>query len=131
MNTDHSYTELYAVLNPAQMKACKATKLRNLHVETPAQQYLFLKLNREHAERIAREWTARHYGAAYVVRVNVDETYLDRCERMSIAYAEHEEFRISAVDLPSLHWHIVGLLSVMTVYWNPNHQPIDEIVSFG
>ncbi|MEM8499602.1 MAG: hypothetical protein AAF542_16385 [Pseudomonadota bacterium] len=131
MNTNETYTELYAVLNPAQMKACKASKLRNIHVETPEQQYLFLKLNRDHAERIAHDWTAKHYGAAYVVRISVSETYLDRCKRMSIAYAEHEEYRVCASDLSSLHWYVNGTIAVMTVYWKPNHQPIKEVVSFG
>lgn len=131
MNTNEAYTELYAVLNPEQMKACKVSQFRNIQVETPAQQYLFMKLSRTHAERIAREWTAKHYGAAYVVRAKMSEAYLERCERMSIAYAEHEEYRVAASDLPSLHWYMVGVLSVMTVYWDPKYKPIDEIVSFG
>lgn len=131
MKSNESYTELYAVLNPEQMKACKVSQFRNIPVETPAQQYLFLKLNRSHAERIARDWTAKHYGAAYVVRAKVCGAYLERCEKMSIAYAEHEEYRVNASDLSSLHWYMAGVLSVMTVYWDPKYQPIDEIVSFG
>ncbi len=131
MNTDETHTELYAVLNPEQMKACKASHFRNIQVETPAQQYLFLKLNRDHAERIAKEWTAKHYGAAYVVRLNVRKDYLEHCERMSIAYAEHEEYRICASELSLLHWHIDGVVAVMTVFWDPEYRPVKEIVSFG
>ncbi len=131
MTTNESYTELYAVLNPTQMKACKASRLRSIHTEIPAQQYLFLKLNREHAEQVAREWTARHYGAAYVVRIKVSAAYLERCTRMSIAYKEHEEYRVSTSDLSSLHWYMEGEVVVMTVYWDPEYRPIEDIVSFG
>ncbi|MFK7732275.1 MAG: hypothetical protein AB8B48_11720 [Pseudomonadales bacterium] len=131
MNANETFTELYAVLNPEQMKACKESQFRNIQVETPAQQYMFLKLNRDHAERIAQEWTAKHYGAGYVVRINVSEAYLERCERMSIAYAEHEEYRVCASELSSLHWYMGGRVSVMTVYWDPKYRKIDEIVSFG
>lgn len=131
MNTHDSYTELYAVLNPEQMKACKESQFRNIHVETAAQQYLFLKVNRDHAERIAKQWTAKHYGAAYVVRISVHDTYLERCKRMSVAYAEHEEYRVCASELSSLHWHIECAVAVMTVYWDPEYRPVREIVSFG
>ncbi len=126
-----STIDLYIILNPSQMRACRASGFREIQPETVAQQFLFLKVNREHAEGIAQSWTAKHYGAAYVVRLSVSESLLDKCKKLSVAYKEHEEYRLKINDLPVLCWYLRGLLTVVTVYWEPRPQQIGEVVSFG
>lgn len=126
-----NYQDIYAVLTPQQMKLSRATGLQRLNTEGSEQQYLFLKLNRDHAERVAHDWTAKQHGAAYVLRLSVSENYLQSCERMSVAYAEHEEYKIAVADLATLHWHMQHAMSVVTVYWDPKPNAQREIVSFA
>lgn len=126
-----NYQDLYAVLTPEQMKQCRTTGLQRLNTEGSEQKYLFLKLNRDHAERVAHDWTAKQFGAAYVVRLSVSEHYLQSLEKLSVAYAEHEEYKIDVNDLTTLHWHIKEPIMVATVFWCPAPNPHREIVSFG
>lgn len=122
--------ELYLPVNPEQMRWCREGRMRRIQTELPSQPFLFLKLNRKHAEAAARHDVARRYGTAYVLRLRIDTQFLNQCERSSIAYDEHTEYKIPQHRTASLHWHLQSPAEVMSVYWDEKYQESVELIGF-
>lgn len=121
MNT----TEVYAVLSRKQMKYSRERHMKALNATDKKQKYLFLKCGREHAEQIAQQLTAKQYGAAYVVRLSLKNSFLSQLENSTIAYEAHKDYRVPTRQLPRLHWYLSGSLKVVSVYWC--HEPEEQL----
>ena len=109
-------TCLYKSLTPAQFAGVIQSDWRELAAESPDQKMFYPKLNRQYAEMVARMLNLAHYNAAYVVKFNVNALFLARYEIQTVAYDEHQEYKIPIEDLPLLNCHIVGIIEVVSAF---------------
>jgi hypothetical protein len=126
------YIRLYKSLTPTQFDAVMRSGWRAFSAESPEQKIFYPKLRREYAEMIARVFNLPHYKAAYVVQFKVSAQFMARYEIQSVAYEEHNEYKIPIEELPLLNSNLIGNIEVVSSFaaQNDERQPPFEELSW-
>ena len=85
----------------------------------PLQPIFYPVLNREYAEKIARDWNTKDEQSGYtgyVLEFDVDSEYLARFEVQRVGDANHMEYWIPADQLENFNQHIQGEIRVISHY---------------
>jgi len=90
-------------------------------------------LNREYAEKIARDWNTKDLASGfvgYVTSFRVKTSYLSHYEiHVAGAKAIHQEYWIPAEDLEEFNQNIVGLIEVEAEFRNDSATASDSALS--
>jgi hypothetical protein len=82
----------------------------------PGQPFFYPVLNEEYAVQIARDWNTKDGGAGYVLRFEVDATFLERYPVQTVGSRSHQEYWIPAEDLDEFNRHLIGAIEVIGSY---------------
>jgi hypothetical protein len=82
----------------------------------PEQPVFYPVLNEAYAAQIARDWNARDGKRGYVTRFRVRADILARYDIHTVGSAIHQEYWISAEDLPDFNRGIVGPIEVIAEF---------------
>ena len=105
---------LYKSLSPAQLAAVVSSGWTHFSLDGAEQLIFSPKLHREYAEMLARQIEAVCYSAGYVVSFQVPMTFLERYQRQTIGYQQHEEYRIPVSELNKLNRAIIGEIRLVS-----------------
>jgi len=82
----------------------------------PGQPFFYPVLNQTYATQIARDWNTKDGGTGYVLRFQVDRTFLSRYEVQTAGASVHQEYWIPADELEDFNKHLEGPIEVIAVY---------------
>jgi hypothetical protein len=82
----------------------------------PDQPFFYPVLNEEYATQIARDWNTKDGGTGFVLRFEVDASFLARYEVQTVGSRHHTEYWIPAGDLDEFNRNIVGAIEVVGTY---------------
>lgn len=82
----------------------------------PEQPIFYPVCNERYAREIAKRWNAKNGGQGYVLRFEVDPTFLAKYETHGVGARYHQEYWIPAEDLEAFNSAIVGPLEVVIGY---------------
>ncbi len=82
----------------------------------PDQPFFYPVLNEAYATQIARDWNTKDGGTGYVLRFQVDESFLARYAVQTVGTSVHQEYWIPADELEEFNRHLVGPIEVIAVY---------------
>ena len=120
---------LYQSLTPAQFAAVIRSGWRQFSADSAEQKFFYPKCRLAYAEMIARMFNVAHYSAAYVVQFRLPLCFLQRYQIQSIAYEEHQEYRIPTADLAAMNQHIVGRIEVVSAFWQEGETHAHNLVA--
>ena len=73
-------------------------------------------VQREYAEKIARDWNVPASGAGYVTRFSVEANYMRQFDEQVVGGRTHTEYWIPAERLTEFNDHVVGLIEVVAQF---------------
>jgi hypothetical protein len=82
----------------------------------PDQPFFYPVLKEEYATQIARDWNTKDGGAGYVLKFEVDATFLRRYSVQTVGSGIHQEYWIPVEDLDEFNRHLVGTIEVIGSY---------------
>ncbi len=98
----------------------------------PEQPIFYPVLTLEYARQIARDWNTkdeRSGFAGYVLKFDVESTYLESYEVQCVGAQQHLEYWIPAEELAEFNRHIVGKIEVVESY-TPSQSRGDKCTGF-
>ena len=108
---------LFRPVGEIEMELIRASGFTRFPPRLPGQPIFYPVAVQGYAEQIAREWNAKEPGhVGYVVRFDVDETFIDRYPVRQVGNKTHLEYWIPAEDLGALNAHIVGRIRIIYEY---------------
>ena len=78
------------------------------------QKNIYLKLNKNYAEMIARQWHLPLYGSAFIIAVELPSSYLKKFAIESFGLAEHRQYCIPAVELGNVNKQLSSKITVVS-----------------
>lgn len=103
---------LYRPVGPKELELIEASGWRAFPPRLPEQPIFYPVLNEGYAIQIARDWNVPDSGSGFVLRFEVDATYLAQFPVQIVGGREHEELWIPAEQLEEFNAHIVGSIQV-------------------
>jgi hypothetical protein len=82
----------------------------------PQQPIFYPVLTEAHAAKIARDWNAKTWGAGYVTRFAVLQSFLKRYQVQAMGGSQHTEYWIPAEDLGEFNENIVGAIEIIAQF---------------
>jgi len=106
-------TTLYRPTGEKELALIRATGFRAFPPRLPEQPIFYPVLNEEYATQIAQDWNTRDGGTGYVLRFQVESSYLAQFPVQTAGARIHREYWIPAEELPEFNRRIVGLIEVI------------------
>lgn len=94
----------------------RALGWRRFPPRLPEQPIFYPVLNRDYAQRIARDWNVPASGAGFVTEFDVEADYVDRYDVHQVGGQTILEYWIPADELEAFNDHIIGLIRVVDEY---------------
>lgn len=107
---------LYRPVGQKEFELIAASNYKAFPPRLLEQAIFYPVLNREYAEKIARDWNARDENsgfAGYVLEFPVDADYLARFKVQKVGSSLHLEYWIPAEELDEFNRHIRGKIRVV------------------
>lgn len=82
----------------------------------PEQPIFYPVLNRQYAHEIASRWNTRYADSGYrgyVTCFEIDDTFISNYPVQTVGASYHQEFWISAEELPEFNRHIIGKIQIL------------------
>ncbi len=111
---------LYKSLSPIQLAGVVSLNWRAFPRFDGDQRIFAPKLHREYAEMLARQLEMASFQAGFVVSFRVYACFLQQFERGSVAYHEHEEYRIPVTAIDALNRSLVGKIELVSGFAAPS-----------
>ena len=73
-------------------------------------------MNEEYATQIAGDWNAKVSGLGFVIRFQVNASFLSASDVHTVGGVIHREYWVPAEELPQLNENIVGDIEVIAEY---------------
>ena len=108
--------ELFRPVGSKELELIAESGYRKFPPRLEGQPIFYPVLNREYAEQIAREWNAPSTGAGYVIRFEVNSSYLSKFEVKQVGSSMHKEYWIPAAELSEFNANIVGQIEVVAEF---------------
>lgn len=102
---------LYRPVGQRELDLIAAANFRAFPPRLPHQPIFYPVLRRSYAEQIARDWNTKDEASGfvgYVLKFEVEKSFLDRYQVYRAGSSEHEEYWIAAEDLDDFNAHIVS-----------------------
>jgi len=107
---------LYRPVGPTELALIAASGFREFPPRLPEQPIFYPVLNEEYACDISRKWNVRDYGAGYVTRFRVRQSFAAKYPIQIVGDSTCQELWIPAAELPDFNANIVGLIEVIAEY---------------
>lgn len=108
---------LYRPVGQEELDLIKASGYREFPPRLPEQPIFYPVLNEEYATQIARDWNTKSgQRRGYVTRFKVNADFLSRYDIQTVGGSTHQEYWITAEDLPEFNRSIVGLIEVIAEF---------------
>ena len=82
----------------------------------PGQPFFYPVLSEAYATQIARDWNTKDGGTGYVLRFQIDATFLSRYPVKTVGAAIHQEYWIPADELAEFNEHLIGPIEVVVSF---------------
>jgi len=105
---------LYKAISPQQLVELTIGSYSALSVDFSEQKNIYLKLNKNYAEMIARQWHLPLYGSAFIIAVELPSSYLKKFAIESFGLAEHRQYCIPAVELGNVNKQLSSKITVIS-----------------
>lgn len=116
VDVDDETVTLWRPTGPDELALVEALAWRAWPPRLPDQPIFYPVLNQEYATMIARDWNVKASGVGYVTSFRVRKSFLDNYQVQQVGRRDILEYWIPAIDLPSFHDNIVGLIEVVAEY---------------
>jgi hypothetical protein len=116
----HTIT-LYRPIGHKEYELIRDSGFREFPPRLATQPIFYPVLNEAYAIQIARDWNTKDAASGftgYVTRFQVQADFLSRYEVHTVGNASHQEYWISAEDLPMFNQNIVGLIDLIAEFHN-------------
>lgn len=108
--------QLWRPVGKIELDLIEASNWTAFPARLPEQPIFYPVLNREYAQKIARDWNFKREGAGYVTCFHVNRDFLDRYPVHQVGGQTILEYWIPAEDLGEFNANIVGPIEV-TDWW--------------
>lgn len=107
---------LYRPTGPKELALVEQNGFKRWPPRLPEQPIFYPVTNEAYAKQIAIEWNIKASGIGYVIRFQVQQSFMDRYAIQKVGGATHTEWWIPAEDLEELNDNIIGLIEVIGEY---------------
>lgn len=107
-------TTLYRPTGEKELALIRESDWREFPPRLPEQPIFYPVLNEDYATQIARDWNTRDRGSGYVLRFQVETSYLDQFPVQTAGARIHREYWIPAEELAEFNRHIVGKIEIVS-----------------
>ena len=110
---------LYRPVGQQELDLIEASGHRAFPPRLPQQPIFYPVLNEAYATQIARDWNTKDENSGfvgYVLRFEVEASYLEAYEVQRVGGREHLEYWIPAEELDAFNAAIVGAIEVIAEY---------------
>ncbi len=117
MKTGAGTVTLWRPVGPEELKLIGESGMRAFPPRLPEQPIFYPVLTEEYAIKIARDWNVPASGAGFVLRFQVQRSFLDRYTPQAAGGKAHLEYWIPADDLPAFNAAIVGTIETVARFY--------------
>jgi hypothetical protein len=111
---DSELTEVWLAAGPQIGELVQAQECHTLPPPPEDQLLISPKLEQGYADHAARHYYSPRYGAGYVLRLRVRQSFLDRYFVHRVRPKTPGEYWIPVGDLPELNAHLEGPIEIVT-----------------
>lgn len=104
---------LYRPVGPQELRLIAESCWKRFPPRLPEQPIFYPVVQRDYAEKIAREWNVKQSGRGFVVQFQIDDAYLSQFQEQTAGGRSHTEYWIPAWSLEEFNNHIVGLIELI------------------
>jgi hypothetical protein len=105
---------LFRPTGEAELALIRQANWRAFPPRLPDQPFFYPVLNEAYATQIARDWNTKDGGTGYVVRFQIEKSFLDRYPVQIAGARIHQEYWIPADELDEFNQHLVGSIEVIS-----------------
>src|SRR5580692_1315150 len=109
-------TTLYRPVGRKELELVRASGFRAFPPRRPGQPFFYPVLNEEYATQIARDWNTKDGGTGYVLRFQVEASFIGRYDVRTVGSGVHKEYWIPAEDLTEFNRHLIGAIELVSSY---------------
>jgi hypothetical protein len=109
-------TTLFRPVNGKELELIKESGWKKFPPRLPEQPIFYPVMNEAYAIQIAQEWNVPAYGQGYVLRFEMNKSYIDQFEIKNVGGSIHNELWVSSEELENFNQNIVGLIEVIKEY---------------
>jgi hypothetical protein len=116
-------TTLYRPVGLKELQLIRASGFRSFPARLPSQPFFYPVLSEGYAIQIARDWNTKDEASAYegyVLRFEVNSSFLSRYEIHVVGGSNHREYWVPAPDLEEFNGNIVGTIEVLHEFHGTN-----------
>jgi len=118
---------LYRPIGPGQLTAIIRAHWREFPPRLAHQPFFFPLLDKQYAQRVARQWNLSNSGAGFVTQFKVQADFLDQYEPKRIGGPSNWEYRIPAHALVDFNQHILGQIQVVDAYFSQQPRMAEQL----
>lgn len=107
---------LYRPVGEAELALIRASGWKKFPPRLPDQPIFYPVLEEAYAIQIARDWNTRDGGTGHVLKFQVGADFLARYTVQTVGSRVHQEYWISAEDLPAFNEHLVGTIELIQTF---------------
>lgn len=107
---------LYRPVNQAELDLIINLNWKGFPPRLPGQPIFYPVLNEAYAEQITREWNVPSYGVGYVLKFEVEDSFLKKYKVEKVGLDHHLEFWIPAEELEEMNKNIKGKIELISTF---------------
>jgi hypothetical protein len=107
---------LYRPVGEAELELIRSSGWKEFPPRLPEQPIFYPVLEEEYAIQIARDWNTKDGDSGFVLRFQVDATYIAQFEVQVAGSRVHREYWIPAEQLTEFNRNIVGQIEVLSMF---------------
>lgn len=122
---------LFRPVGPKELALIAESDFRSFPPRLPEQPIFYPVLNREYAEKIARDWNAPSNTdgfAGFVTRFEIDDDYVRKFEVRTVGAKVHQELWVPAEELEEFNSYIRGRIAIEKAFYGDGFSgELDEV----
>ena len=113
-------TTLYRPVGQKELDLIAKSGWRKFPPRLPEQPIFYPVMNEEYAIQISKEWNVPAYGAGFVTKFEVENTFLEKYQIQNVGDRIHNEIWVLAEDLDEFSENIIGEIEVTKSFFKEN-----------
>jgi hypothetical protein len=122
-------TALFRPVGPKEFKLIQESDWSRFPPRLPEQPIFYPVLQEEYARKIARDWNVKDSGAGFVMRFEIDRSYMDKFEKHEVGGRACQEYWIPADELGIFNSQICGRIRLIAEF-SDQGEPIDWVSAY-
>lgn len=107
---------LFRPVNDKELELIKKSGWKKFPPRLPEQPIFYPVMNEEYAIQISKGWNVPAYGVGYVVKFELNKSYIDTFEIQNVGGMIHNELWVPAEELEAFNDNIVGTIELIGEY---------------